>query len=395
VRAGLGLFYDLATSEIGNNLANGYPFATAIFPPSGSFPLSAAAAMPPPIIPPNPTNPPQFNFVDPKLKAPHTLEWNVALEQALGSQQVISATYIGAQGRSLLQTGYRVSPNPNIAYAEFVTNGGSSDYGAVQVQFKRRLSRGLQVLSSYTWSHSIDTGSAGSFALYSNYYIPSTNRNPNRGPSDFDVRNTFSAGVTYDIPAPKLNAFTNAILRGWSSDNFLLARSAPPVDITDVNIFDFANGLSGDTRPDLVSGQPLYLYGSEYPGGKAFNPAAFTNPPLDPNTGKALRQGDLGRNALRGFGATQWDFAVHRDFPIHESIKLQFRAEMFNILNHPNFGPPNGQIGIGAFGISTVTLGQYLSGGSSGSGNVGGGALSPLYQIGGPRSIQLALKLAF
>jgi hypothetical protein len=82
--------------------------------------------------------------------------------------------------------------------------------------------------------------------------------------------------------------------------------------------------------------------------------------------------------------------AVHRDFPIHENVKLQFRAEMFNVLNHPNFGPPNNQMGQPGFGLATETLGQYLSGGV-----VGGGGLSPLYQIGGPRSIQLALKLTF
>jgi hypothetical protein len=97
---------------------------------------------------------------------------------------------------------------------------------------------------------------------------------------------------------------------------------------------------------------------------------------------------------MRGFGAAQWDFAVHRDFPIHESLKLQFRAEMFNVLNHPNFGQPIGNLGTrtGAnplFGKSTNMLGQSLNG------NPGGGGFSALYQIGGPRSIQLALKLTF
>jgi hypothetical protein len=99
----------------------------------------------------------------------------------------------------------------------------------------------------------------------------------------------------------------------------------------------------------------------------------------------------LGRNGLRGFGATQWDFAVHREFPIHESVKLQFRAEMFNVLNHPNFGPPNNQFGEGGFGISSQMLAQSLSN----QNNIGGGAFDQLYQIGGPRSIQLALKLIF
>ncbi|HWO37639.1 MAG TPA: hypothetical protein VNO32_53370, partial [Candidatus Acidoferrum sp.] len=146
---------------------------------------------------------------------------------------------------------------------------------------------------------------------------------------------------------------------------------------------------------------------SQYPGGEAINftpgtvpggcpdgnpsTGPFCLPPQDPTTGVFLRQGTLGRNALRGFGATQWDFAVHRDFPIRESIKLQFRAEMFNILNHPNFGPPNSAIGVGGFGESSQMLNQSLSGGTGS----GAGGFNPLYQLGGPRSVQLALKLAF
>lgn len=254
---------------------------------------------------------------------------------------------------------------------------------------------GLQALASYTWAHSIDTGSAGSDFNASNILVAGI-ANLNRGPSDFDIRHAFSAGVTYDIPAVGVNRFMNAVLGGWSLQNVIQARSAPPVDITDVNFFQFNNGFSADTRPDLVPGQPLYLFGAQFPGRKAFNPAAFMDPPVDPNTGNPQRQGTTPRNFLRGFGAAQWDFAVHRDFPIRESIKLQFRAEMFNVLNHPNFGQPNSSFlsppngGPAGFGLSTQMLGASLSGQ-----NVGGGGFSPLYQIGGPRSIQLALKLMF
>jgi hypothetical protein len=232
--------------------------------------------------------------------------------------------------------------------------------------------------------------------------------NSNRGPSGFDIRNTFSVGLTYDFPAPKINAFLNTLFRGWSTQNFILARSSPPV-----NVFysGYPNLHSSQTqvRPDVVQGVPLYLYGPQYPGGVAINstPGAvaggcsngspstgpFCPPPTD-SSGKPVRQGNLGRNALRGFGATQWDFAIRRDFPIHESLKLQFRAEMFNVLNHPNFGPPiadlqSPQSPNPQFGLSNQTLGQYLGA------NAGNGGFSNLYQVGGPRSIQLALKLLF
>lgn len=223
--------------------------------------------------------------------------------------------------------------------------------------------------------------------------MPGLSPNSNRGSSDFDIRNLFSTALTYDIPAPKINAFTDQVLRGWSLENVIQAWSAPPVNVFYSDIQTIL-GAETQIRPDVVPGVPMYLFGPEYPGGKAINPAAFTAPPLDAS-GNPLRQGNLGRNALRGFGATQWDFAVHRDFPIRESLKLQFRAEMFNVLNHPNFAPPIGDLQSPQsvnpqFGLSNQMLGQYLGGA-----NVGGGGFNALYQVGGPRSIQVALKLMF
>jgi len=274
----------------------------------------------------------------------------------------------------------------------------------LQLQFRRRLSKGLQALASYTWSHSIDTASAGSgFGNFGNL-LQSGPVDQNRGPSDFDIRSAFSAGITYDIPAPRWNATSNAILRGWLIDTVVQARSAPPVNVTRLQ-FSTLDQFRAKIRPDVVTGIPLYLSGPQYPGGKAINntPGAVAggNPDGSQSTGpfglppkcsygNFLRQGNLGRNALRGFGAAQWDFAVRRDFPIRESLKLQFRAEIFNLLNHPNFGPPVSTFGSGQFGLSTQMLGQSLNGG-----NLGGGALSSLYQIGGPRSVQFALKLIF
>jgi len=404
LRAGFGIFYDLATSEAGNAIGAYYPFGAQIFGIGGAFPLSAASATPPPITPASLSEGGVLYSFDPRLQLPYTLEWNTAIEQSLGKEQTLSVSYIGSAGRRLLQSAFVSSPNPNFSNVQLVTNAAISDYDALQLQFERRLSRGLQVLASYSWSHSTDTASAGSVGVFSNA-LASSAFGSNRGPSDFDIRIAFSAALTYQIPAAKTNALAKAILGGWSTQNSVLARSALPVNVVDGNFIQFNNGFNVAVRPDLVPGLPLYLYGEQCgsvfqslgqlgprapcPGGRGFNPAAFVDPPVDPNTGNPLRQGDLGRNSLRGFGAFQWDFAVHRDFPIYESIHLQFRAEMFNLLNHPNFGPPNAELGVGAFGLSSQTLGQYLGG------NVGGGGFSSLYQVGGPRSIQTALKLFF
>jgi hypothetical protein len=397
LRGGFGVFYDLVSSETGNLVGNGFPpFAAFSFIGHTAFPFNAAQIAPPPI--PQTGTISELYAFNPNLKLPYTLEWNVAVDQALGKQQAISASYVGASGRRLLQSMEIVGPPANPALLGIlVDNTASSNYNALQIQFQRRLSGGLQALASYTWAHSIDTGSAGSTAIVSNLGVPGSNRNENRGPSDFDIRNAFSAGVTYDIPSPKRNRLARAMLGGWSSNSIVQVRSAPPLDVSDANFSGFGNGIFADIRPDLVPGQPLFLHASLFPGGKAINPAAFTDPPVDPKTGNPLRQGNAPRNALRGFGAAQWDFAVHRDFRIHEQLHMQFRAEIFNLLNHPNFGPPNSSFTTplqSSFGVSTQMLGQYLNGGGFGS-NLGGGGFSPLYQIGGPRSIQFALKFQF
>jgi hypothetical protein len=388
LRGGFGVFYDLATQEVGNLIDQlAYPFGSQQFNLGGTFPLSPSVASPPPITPPSATQGTLIAF-DPHLRLPYTLEWNAALEQSLGIQQKLTASYVGSSGSRLIQSGFLFAPNPNLAAALLVGNVAASDYNALQLQFQRRLSEGLQALVSYTWSHSIDDASAGSTGSFSNTFVSGIDPRLNRGPSDFDIRHSLSVGLTYDTPSPKFARFFNGVLRHWSTDNFLTVRSASPVNAYDSILGLFHQGIT-QIRPDVLPGQALYLSGN-FPGGKAFNSSAFVPPPTDPNTGEPLRQGDLGRNALRGFGALEWDFAVHRDFPIHEAVKLQFRAEMFNVLNHPNFGPPVGDISQPNFGLSTQMLAQSLGGA-----NVGGGGFSPLYQIGGPRSIQFALKLTF
>jgi hypothetical protein len=188
------------------------------------------------------------------------------------------------------------------------------------------------------------------------------------------------------------------IFSGWSVDNVIQARSAPPITIFDSRFFTLQN-FTAQIRPDVVSGIPVYLVGTKYPGGRAINPSAFTEPPTTPPgcipginfPCDPTRQGDSGRNSFRAFGSWQWDFAVHRNFSIREDLTLQFRAELFNVVNHPNFAPPIADINNSTqFGLSTQTLGQFFTGN-----NIGSGAFNPLYQIGGPRSMQFGLKLQF
>ena len=179
------------------------------------------------------------------------------------------------------------------------------------------------------------------------------------------------------------------IFGSWSADSIIYVRSAPPANIvTGQNPYPstILSGANSVQRPDVVPGVPFYLHPSGAPGGKIINAAAFTTPV------PATAQGDLGRNALRGFGATQWNITLRRQFRLTERASLQFRGDFFNILNHPNFGSPVNYLSAPSatpFGYATQMLNNYL-----GSGGLNGG-LNPLYQIGGPRSIQLALKLQF
>jgi hypothetical protein len=167
------------------------------------------------------------------------------------------------------------------------------------------------------------------------------------------------------------------VLNHWSLDGVYTFRTATPVDITYTR--DLGYGVYS-FRPDPVAGVPLYLNNENIPGGRVFNPDAFTLPSVYPG-----RQGALGRNVLRGFPLNQINFTIRREFPLVERLRLQLRAEMFNALNHPNFADPVGLLQSSQFGYSTGMLSQDL-----GRGGVNGG-LNPLYQVGGPRSIQLAM----
>ena len=161
-RGGFGVFYDLATlSEVGNIFNGSYPFEginLTTWPGNlggtSTFPLSSSEAVPPAITPAQ-----QIAAFDPHLQLPYTLEWNVALEQSLGRQQTVSASYVGSTGKRLIQSAYVYQPTPSFGSVILIGNTASSDYNALQIQFQRRLSHGLQVLASYTWSHSLDDGS--------------------------------------------------------------------------------------------------------------------------------------------------------------------------------------------------------------------------------------------
>jgi len=381
-RAGAGIFYDLGYSDITNVMIS-FPYIQEKPLILGtSFPLDFNDAKPPVFI----TDPPAavMSVVNPSHVLPRTYEWNAAVEHSITNADVLTLTYVGAAGRKLMRKDIYIAPGPNFT-GEFdlLSNHGTSNYDALQAQYRHRLSHGLQTLLSYTWGHSIDDVSSD--VNYQNVPLAQSPSLSERGPSDYDIRNTFTGAVSYDIPGPG-SGVLKQVFGNWSTDSILYARSAPPVNVvTGQNPFagSVLSGADSVQRPDIVPNAPFYLSPSGAPGGKVINPAAFTTPV------PATAQGDLGRNALRGFGATQWDITLRRQFRFTERFSLQARGDFFNILNHPNFGSPINYLSSPQFGQATQMLNSYL-----GSGGQSGG-LNPLYQIGGPRSIQLALKLVF
>ncbi|MBZ5667552.1 MAG: carboxypeptidase regulatory-like domain-containing protein [Acidobacteriia bacterium] len=371
LRTGFGLFYDTGNvlGSVGFSNAIGFTSSSLFF--GVPVPLtSAQVTLPPPRVA-APYNATVYAF-DPNLKLPYTMEWNFAVEQGLGANQTLTMSYVGSAARRLLATfNYNPTDNPNFSLGNglaVTSNRASSDYNALQVKYQKNLSHGLQALASYTWSHSIDDASSN-FGLTDELL---------RSSSNFDIRHNFQAAITYDVPGNYSNPLASAVLTHWGLDTRISVRSALPVDVLGAYALNPVTHQNEYFHPDLVPGQPIYLYGSQYPGGRIINYNAFTAAPTGVD-------GNVGRNFARGFGATQVSLSLRRDFPIHDRLHLQFRAEAFNVVNHANFGSIYNFVGYGPslFGYAYNTLNNSL------------GGLNPLYQSGGPRSLQLALKLVF
>jgi hypothetical protein len=371
LRAGFGIFYDMGNTE-GSIGYQGEGIKSLSRIASASFPLTSAQL----VLPPPSITPPYANTVyafDPNLKLPYSLQYNLALEQAVGKDQTVTFNYVGSGARRLL-TLFISEPaklgNPNFASTGELglTQGrASSSYNSLQIKYQRSLTQGLQALASYAWSHSIDDAS-NNFGIYELL----------RSNSDFDIRHNLQVALAYQVPTFSSGKVEQSLLGQWGADLRLQARSSLPVNILGAYTFDPVTGQYFSFQPNRVSGKPLYLFGSQYPGKRVINYDAF-------QAAAAGTDGDVPRNAANSFDAVQLDAAIHRDFHLHDAFGLQFRAAAFNLLNHPMFGAIYNYLAYGPkeFGYAYSTLNSYL------------GGLNPLYQVGGPRSLQLSLKLMF
>ncbi len=370
LRAGGGAFFD-AGNQSALKAFQGVGFAKVTQSSGGPLPvapsqLDFAATTVAPY-----TNTTAFLF-SPHLQLPYSLQWDVAIEKALGKNQSATFSYVGAEGRRLLQEQrtYVGLSNPTFGDISYFPHGLTSNYHSLQMKFQRSVTRGVQALASYTWAHSLDYGSTS--PLYPLVY----------GNSDLDIRHNFEAALSWDLPKPNRNVATKALFGGWTVDGRLLARTGFPITLFGNLFSDPVTGERSYNGVDLRPNRPLYLYGSEYPGGRILNGGPYANNPAF-SIPSGMTQGNAPRNVVRGFGAIQANIAAQREFPIHDRLSLQFRAETFNIFNHPNFGYVDPFITDALFGRSIEMLNQSF------------GSTGALYQQGGPRSVQFALKLTF
>jgi hypothetical protein len=392
IRGGIGIFYDLGQSGFGNV---GFPYSKSNTLFSLPIPLPASAFTYTPLnFVPSPTNRANLTVAGPDYKAPRTYQWNLTAERSLGKDSTVSVAYVAAQGRDLaraLSLSFSATQqagtyfSPNYSTVTYIDNGSESSYHSMQVQYTKRFTKGFQALANYTWSHSIDNISTDTSFDAPGFIYP---QDINKGDSSFDLRHNFTAALTYQIPTAKIGKVGEALLRNWSLNSIILAHSGLPytVLLTETNAFGFTNSIR---RPNLT-GQPLYIADSTVASGRRLNQAAFDFTLAPP------AMGSLGRNALRGENFWQVDLGIHRDFKIKERVNLQLRGEAFNLFNHPNFLYPN-VVNAVRNANGTITSSPLFGRISSSAARAysAGGGYSPLFQSGGPRSIQLAFRLSF
>ena len=383
VRAGYGLYYDytpqnnlianftnsagIATNPV-PSLSNSPFFVGALDFNSGSFNGTSAGAVF------TPTVFPQSIFItDLNLRTPYVQSWSLNVQQELGKAVALELGYVGTKGTKLtrLYDQNQDFTNDQWSTIDVFSGGANSTYHALQTTVRLAQFHGFSGFSTYAWGKSIDGASDGIDFNFASAAFPqnSDNLRAEKGPSTFDTRHRWTSAITYRVPT--LPHVPNLLGVGWQLNTILTIQSGRPIPI--VNSNDTSGTFNFHQRPNVVAGvNPILSNWS--PTSGYLNPAAFSQP-ADGTFG------NLGRNAIYGPGFHNLDFSVTKDFPIREPIVLQFRAEFFNLFNHPNYALPQGSFGSDTFGQITQTPDV-----AQGNPGLGGG---------GPRVLQFGLRLQF
>ena len=413
LRAGYGMFYDQTFGDVYFQKAANPPFVAInagnigsatnqllsghLLPGSGQVIQSALAGLVGTAFPT--ISPFQLNFQNAMIQ-----EWTADVQRQIGAAWLFDLGYVGTRGLHLVQetdpnqpvnlslnnsaatlqaceTTGCPRPYPALSGFSYTQSSGSSIYHALQFKAERRFSRGLSVLASYTYSKSIDATS-GPFSDSRNANFPQDSYDvaAEKAVSDFNFPQRFSLAYVWSMPfgatVAKLDDHClNYLVEGWQVGGVIAAQSGPPfTPFVSGNVSGAdevqITGTSNDTdRPNLTGAS---FYPSHQTPQQWLNAAAFSTP-------QPFTFGNAGRNTLRGPGLGSWDFSVLRNFRLRESTSLEFRAEMFNILNRANFDIPQRNLSSASFGQIFNTL-QPVAGLASGG-------------PGEPRELQLALRL--
>lgn len=342
-------------------------------------------------------------FTDPTLRTPYIQEFTFSIQRQITPNTMIQAAYAGKIGIKIeaLRTynpakfmndpitgaspseqnvNDRVIHEPGILSPQgyLLGNDFRSWYHSLQVQVTKRFSQGLSVIGSYTLAKSIDTSSTDSLgATVANPF----NLRQERGRSDWDRRHSFVVSWLYSPSVHFANRIATGVLNGWTLTAIQTLQSGLPITFLqgqDVAI----DGTGGNQHAQLVPGATVSTIEVSHPSRNAFvnnffNAAAFVNPNLVP----LGTYGDSGRGLISGPAFANTDFSVLRDFGLRENLKLQFRAEMFNLFNQVNFNNPNSF----ANASNVSPSGTLINGGTFGQ-------IQSTF-TGTGRQIQFALKL--
>jgi Carboxypeptidase regulatory-like domain len=296
---------------------------------------------------------------------PYSIQYLLNIQRELGGNTALEVGYMGSVSRKLESlrafneslpgatgTVLERAPYPEFGRIQEVDGSGRANYNSLGVKLQRRFSRGLTYLFGYTWSRSIDTGSAirnhaGDTLFPQNSY----NLGAERALSSFHTAHRTVTSVLYELPIGKGRRFLNrggiadAALGGWQLGSIVMLQSGFPYTVTSGK--DQSNTGAGFDRPNATGLNPV-LPRDERTTDRWFNTDAFRLQPFG-------TFGNVGRNTLISPGMFQWDFSVHKEFRFLERQAVQFRFEAFNFSNHPNWGNPGANLSMSNFGKISST----------------------------------------
>ena len=403
VRAGAGIYFDTPNinpfldNRPGNNAPNGLEGNPAGASPV--FALSAGSYTWQTGVDPfgsattptcSPVNPCGVFSVQKSFKPSNNLNYNLQIEQSLGSKVIAQLGYVGSQGRHLLSIVdlNQSLPNPDGVdqtsrpyYGSFPQFGnineiqsiGNSNYNSLQATLRASNYHHFSTQFAYTWSHSFDDVTSYRGALPQD----STNFKGDYGQGDFDSRNILVGEVSYDLPGMGSH---RAITGGWQLNSVMAFHSGLPFTVLTDDQTD--NTGENNQRANQVIANPYAGFKKQTPGANWLNPDAFTDPA--PGTWGTSR-----RNAYVAPGFGDVDFSIFKNTKIGERINTQFRVELYNVFNRTNFAPPLGG-GNGAYNPNTATISTMQLYDTIGDFN---GA--PGIGAGEPFNTQLAMKITF